>query len=366
MTAPHRSTLAQRWPDVVSGVDRSAGAAAARALAALVEPAYRAAVAGRNMAFDRGWRRVGRAHCAVISVGNITTGGTGKTPMTIELVRRLQCRNRRPAVVLRGYRSTDAGSDEANELRQALGDVPIVVDADRVAAAAQVQRDHPAVDVIVLDDGFQHRRIDRDLDLVLIDATCPFGHGRLLPRGLLREPASNLARADAVIITRADQVDAEQLAALDRGIEQLHGRRPIAHAAHDWAGIVDGRDQPVAAADEGPTSPGRPRVVAACGIANPRPFMAQAGRRFDVAAERTFADHHAYTEADAARLAAMVSEHDADALLTTDKDWVKLGPLLESTQPPVSVWRPRLTMRLRDGDGELDALLGHLPAMETG
>src|SRR5262249_31870064 len=147
----------------------------------------------------------------VISVGNLTMGGTGKTPCVEYVSRRLSDRGHRVAILSRGYGEGDGPNDEALVLEQDLPDVPHLQGADRVALA------HMAVDeleseVIVLDDGFQHRRLGRSLDLVLIDATQPWGHGFLCPRGLLRESPGELARAHVLIITRCDHISEHELA----------------------------------------------------------------------------------------------------------------------------------------------------------
>ena len=152
----------------------------------------------------------------VISVGNITTGGTGKTPVVQWLASRLREMDRRVAIVSRGY-GAEAGAqnDEAMELELSLPDVPHLQNPDRIEAARTAIEELESQS-IVLDDGFQHRRLGRDLDIVLLDALEPFGYGHLLPRGLLREPLSNLERADWIGLSRADQVDEETRSAIQQ------------------------------------------------------------------------------------------------------------------------------------------------------
>ena len=146
-----------------------------------------------------------------ISVGNITTGGTGKTPVVRWLAERLQEQGRRPAVLMRGYRSEGGISDEQSLLQQQLPEIPVIANPDRVRGAADATQKQNDIDTFILDDGFQHRRVHRDFDLVLIDATAPFGFGHILPRGSLREPLSGLRRANALLITRSSQVDVNRL-----------------------------------------------------------------------------------------------------------------------------------------------------------
>src|SRR5262249_10280904 len=153
---------------------------------------------------DWGWKQQRRASVPVVSVGNLTLGGTGKTPCVEYVARFYRERDKRVAILSRGYGAEEGHNDEALVLEANLTDVPHLQAADREALAA-VALEELESEVLVLDDGFQHRRLARDLDLVLIDATNPWGHGYLFPRGLLREPVSGLRRADAVILTRCDQ-----------------------------------------------------------------------------------------------------------------------------------------------------------------
>lgn len=319
-----------------------------RGAASVAEPFYKAGVRGRNAAFDRGWRSVHRAGLPVISVGNLTAGGTGKTPMVIAVARMLERLGYPPAVLLRGYRGEGpTGSDEGALLGHHLPGVPIVAAGDRVAAARSVRREHPEVRAIVLDDGFQHRRLHRDLDLVLIDATDPFGFDRVLPRGLLREPAEGLRRADAVIVTHSDQLGDERTGReLAARIEGYHGGPSIAWCEHRWSAVLDEADRAVEM--KGAT------VLPFCGIGNPGAFFRQAGQRFRVVEPRAFADHHPYRAAELREMARRAEERGADALLTTEKDWVRLRAVVESSGPRVPIWRPVLQMFVASGGEALE------------
>ena len=203
----------------------------------------------------------------MISVGNITAGGTGKTPLVAWLAHWLRRRGLHVVLISRGYKARrQRPNDEALELQQRLPDVPHLQNPDRVAAA----RAAIAVlgcDVIVLDDAFQHRRIHRDLDIVLIDALEPFGYRHVLPRGLLREPLARLARAHVIGLSRADAVDAAHRAALQDEIHQLAPRAAWLELAHRPDTLVNaaGDTQAVTRLQ------GR-RVAAFCGIGNPDAF----------------------------------------------------------------------------------------------
>lgn len=191
---------------ILSGQDRSLSVRSLRSLMAITEPIYSTAMLARNAAYDRGILQTRKLPRPTVSVGNITTGGTGKTPVVIWLANRLREAGRRPAVLLRGYRATAGFSDEQQVLNRNLNqnsesEIPVKANPNRIAGAAGVLHHHPNVDTFVLDDAFQHRKVHRNFDLVLINATDPFGYNHVLPRGLLREPLSGLGRATAFLLT---------------------------------------------------------------------------------------------------------------------------------------------------------------------
>jgi tetraacyldisaccharide 4'-kinase len=304
----------------------------------------------RNAAYDRGWLPQRRAAVPVISVGNITVGGTGKTPFVIELARRLIGWDRRPAILTRGYRgSAEQPADEVLELQDALPDVPIVVNADRVAGAAEAHLRHGA-DCLVLDDGFQHRRLARQLDIVLIDALDPFGGGHTLPAGRLREPLSGLRRADLVVVTRANQAAAQEVRAVVDALQSLVGDQPVIEATVEIAGLagLDGTTQD-------PESLRGQRVLAVCGIGNPRSFLLSVRALTANVQPMHFADHHHYTSSDVRQIRAAATQFNADWVVTTRKDWVKLAP----GWPPDGPRVVRLDMRpgVRAGEDALNAAL---------
>jgi tetraacyldisaccharide 4'-kinase len=300
------------------------------AVALLTPPSllYRAVVALRNRRYDRPGKAV-HPGIPVISVGNLTVGGTGKTPLTAWIAARLLEEGRRPAIVSRGYGgksgrgpcfvsrgagplcASDLGGDEPVLLARRLPGTLVVVGSDRVAGA-RAARDAGA-DVIVLDDGFQHRRLARDLDLVLLDARDPFGGHRLLPSGPLREPIGSLRRAHAVILTRSGSGEAFPF--LQRVIRRHAGDLPLLRAGHRTAGLVDA---------DGTLRPAPARAVAFCGIGSPDDFFLDLAREgIEVAAERPFPDHHRYREGDLAALVSLVAAHHA-VPVTTEKDLARL------------------------------------------
>ena len=341
---------------IQSGEDRDAAAVALRMASNLGTPAYRAAVGVRNRMYALRLLRARRLGRPTIAVGNLTAGGTGKTPMVIELCRRLGAMGHRPAVLLRGYEPAGLegkeGSDEAKVLRGALGSIPVQADSSRVRGARAVLAAHPDTSVFVLDDAFQHRKARRDLDLVLIDATRPFGFNRLLPRGLLREPLRSLRRADAIIITRTDRVDEATLKDLDRRITCITGRAPVAHTAHHWAELRIGHEARDVAWLGGHA------VLGVSGIGNPADFEAKlhaaAGR---VVGMLTFNDHHAYTRSEVQGILNHAEERGAEAVVTTQKDWVKWRRLAGGTKATLPVVRPIVRMGFLDGVDAVDEML---------
>jgi tetraacyldisaccharide 4'-kinase len=282
---------------------------------------YRPLMALRNLAYDRRVLTIRRLPVPVISVGNLTVGGTGKTPLVALLCSRCRAQGRRVAVLSRGYRADLNGTnDEARLL-----DAPVVCDPDRHAGGRRAIAG--GADCLILDDGFQHRRLHRDLDLVCIDATRPFGrddghNGALLPLGFLREPRAALRRADAIVVTRTDQVDARRRERLATALATYD--RPVFTTCHRAVGL-----QPLAGGETRPPADlaGR-RALVVSAIGHPAAFerlVRDLGA--EVVAVERFADHHAYTSAEAQALAARARATGA-TLLTTAKDAVKLAPLL--------------------------------------
>jgi tetraacyldisaccharide 4'-kinase len=330
----------ERWIlNVMSGQTRGVGAAAARAALAMAEPAYAGAAARRNRRFDTGQREILRLTRPVISVGNLTTGGTGKTPAVQWLVRKLQARGHRPGVLLRGYRKSAANiaSDEEALLRETLR-VPVVANPDRFRGGTALLAASPEVDVLVLDDGFQHRRLARDFDIVLIDATNPFGFDHVLPRGLLREPVAGIARADLILITRSNQADASTLTAIETRIREHHASARIVQTTHaPDAFCIDDKRLPIDALRGS-------RVFAISGIGNPAAFersLAEVG--MEVVGRTRYGDHHAYRDIDVTHAIAAMQAAGATHLMTTEKDWIKLSPLIERAK----ISAPRLPSPLR-------------------
>lgn len=310
-----------RWEELVSGRRRGWRATLARGGLALLELPYGVAVGWRNRAYDRQPARIQRAAVPVISVGNLTTGGTGKTPLVAWVARYLRHQGLRVVLVSRGYGAQQgATNDEALELEHKLPDVPHVQNPDRVAAV-QMAVDEFFSQVALLDDGFQHRRLHRDLDIVLIDALEPFGYGHLLPRGLLRESLSGLRRAHAIGLSRADSIDPDRRAEVRRIAQQYAPDSTWFEMEHQPQELLDaaGRSYPLSELDG-------MRCLAFCGIGNPAGFRhTLAHCRCELLDLRSFPDHFAYARQHIDQLEHWVKSHPScERVLCTHKDLVKV------------------------------------------
>jgi tetraacyldisaccharide 4'-kinase len=337
---------------LVRGHTRGFWPHAARTALGLAAVAYGAGVAIRNARYDRGWKKSHHAAVPVVSVGNLTLGGTGKTPMVEWLARWYRRHGLRVAILSRGYGQTGGLNDEGLVLEENLPDVPHLQDADRVALAG-IATHELDTELIVLDDGFQHRRLARNVDIVLLDALEPFGLGHLFPRGLLREPVRSLRRATVVVLSRADLVGAADRAAIRADAERLAGPLRWVEARHAPLDLIDadGHSSPLELLE------GR-SVAAFCGIGNPEGF-----RRTllplcrELMALRVFADHHRYTAEDVGSLERWAGDLGANLVLTTQKDLVKLRAGLLGPAPLRAL---RIGLEVMVGGDVMDDVLGRL------
>lgn len=340
---------------LVSGEKRGVVAALARVGLRGLSLGYRAAVCLRNRLFDWGMKGIHQADVPVVSVGNITTGGTGKTPLVAFLVNWFREQSVKPTILSRGYRAAEGGAnDEKLVLDQLCPGVPHLQNPDRVASARQAVTEHQA-QVLVLDDGFQHRRLGRNLDVVLIDATCPWGYGAVLPRGLLREPLSSLRRADFAILTRADQVNEAERDQILNTIEKQHPSLPVGQVAFVPIRLVNSRGETRSFADVQGQS-----ATAFCGIGNPRGFL-QTLCRFGISIEESqlipFADHHHYAKPDFDSILEQAKRNRTEVLLTTQKDLVKIP---QTHLGDVPLWAVEIGAEWLMGEAELAARLNRL------
>lgn len=334
----------------------SPGARAVRAAVTPLSWLYRAGVAVRNSLYDRGTLRARSAPIPVVSVGNITVGGTGKTPFSAYLVRELRSAGHEPAVVLRGY-----GDDELYLHARLNPAVAVIAAADRVAGIREAAA--RGADVAVLDDAFQHRRAARDLDVVLVSAEHWQQSASLLPAGPLREPASSLRRADVIVVTRKSASAATATRLLQELTAKFGGRVAVAVAVLEpvqmlrECGGVGFAAGDASAPGELPTAALRgERVLAVAGIGDPSSFFEQLRQAGAMVTERCFVDHHAYSAQDVARLAMNAADHKY--VVTTEKDVVKLSRTWPANGP--GLWYLTQAVRFTEGEGVVTAALAKL------
>lgn len=318
---------------------------------------YRGLLEARERLYTWGILRSRRLPCPVVSIGNLTLGGSGKTPAVELAVRTFREAGVRPAVVSRGYGRRSSGvqvvadrrglradpyeaGDEPFLLSRRLPGVPIVVGESRYEAGRRCLEEFGA-DVLLLDDGFQHRTLDKDLEILLVPGSSPWGNGRLFPRGPLREPLKAVGRAHLVIVVGGD---AEERARARETVRRHNPGAPIVAADYEPLQCWQVRD---------PTPLGLGalrgrRLLAFAGIARPRSFERTAeGLGVGVAGLVEFPDHHWYTDVDLAGLARQAEAEGAEGLITTEKDYVRLTSEALETLP---IWILSVRLALREGE----------------
>jgi tetraacyldisaccharide 4'-kinase len=319
-----------------------------------LEPLYAFAVARRNRRFDRG-RGMVTMDRPVISVGNLTVGGTGKTPMVMHLARRLRGDGLRPCIAMRGYRASSTPgsvSDEAAQYRDELGDIPIVARPDRVEGLIHLFATEKGakVNCVLLDDGFQHRRLARQMDIVMVDATRDPFLDRLLPAGWLREPLSALKRARWVVLTHAESAPSSAVYRLGLELRKIDAGIRIAITRHVWTELMIENGRGIDCREVGWLK-GRD-VLAVCAIGNPNPFLSTLEAAVGKSVDRiVLRDHDPYSDRTIRRV--RDAAQGCDALVTTAKDWAKL------VREPIGNWpclvvRPHLVLAFDAGQAELE------------
>lgn len=323
---------------------------------------YGGAVRLRNLLYDCGFFKIRKIGCKVISIGNITVGGTGKTPMVIMLANLLKERGYRPAVLSRGYGGKNRNSinvvsdgrrifmehDEAGDepalIAGSVNDIPVITGRERYLTGKYAV-DHMGTDILILDDAFQHRGLSRDIDIVLLNDKRPFGNGFLLPRGTLREQAKALNRADVMVLTGSDR-EAEEMA-IDRVLPHV----PIFRGYRRPKDIVQGSGDDIYPLEylKGKT------VCAFAGIAEPESFkrtiISLGG---EVAAFIRFPDHHRYTERDLKEIRRESLSHSAAITITTEKDGIKLTGFPDFL---CNIYMLRIEMEIIDRDREFEDVI---------
>lgn len=341
--------------------------------------AYRAAVSFRNAAYDREWVKSVRLPCGVVSIGNLAVGGSGKTACTELVAKKLTAAGKRVAVLSRGYggsrrnywlrwergtllvdgqagSAADGLADEPQLLARRLEDVPIVVGARRDRTGRFACETFSA-DALVLDDGFQHRRLQRDCEIVLIDARMPLGGWALLPRGPMREPLESLKRAHVIILTKTDEA-LETVAALRERLQAIAPQATTVMTTHEPVALFDAPNGQPASLKQ---LDGR-RVALISSIGDPAGFESTMRRlHATVGWHAAFPDHHRYRAADWAALRARATAQPPQALVTTEKDWVRLRPMLAAHGSWAGpLWVLKVRMRILEGEASLDDRLARV------
>jgi tetraacyldisaccharide 4'-kinase len=335
----------QNYRRIISGQSKGIGASIMRFLLTIAAIGYSLTVRLRNFLYSKGLLKVHHVDAAVLCIGNITVGGTGKTPLVVWLYNlitqntKLKTQNYKCAILTRGYKARTQGNkyfkDEIAILAESCRDAKVIVNPDRVAGATEAI-DKYAAKVLIMDDGFQHHRLARDLDIVAIDATQPFGYGKMLPAGFLREPVSSLKRTGAVVITRCNQANEAQLSELEQKLRTVKPDMKIARSIHAPVYAISTKNHKISIEE----LKGK-KIYAFCGIGNPDAFFRTIT---DIGAElvgsKAFDDHYHYTDTRLAEISEQAKELGADLILTTQKDWTKVisnteFKILESkTHPP--------------------------------
>lgn len=337
----------QEFRKLISGEKKGFVSSFLRCILAAISLIYGLVVSIRNLLFNWKLRTSHTAKVPIISIGNLTTGGTGKTPTVGFVVKLLQSKAKTPGLISRGYKALkDGRNDEFLLLEQICPGVPHVQNSIRKIAVEELLYEFSDVDCLVLDDAFQHRQMDRQLDIVLVDALNPWGYGGLLPRGLLREPISSLKRADLIAITRIDQVSSKELSAIENKILVYAKPENMLEIIFRPNGFVNSSGNEISSLDDS--------VIAFCGIGNPEGFAKTIELmipHFKESNLEVFPDHHHYSSAELEDLIEKAKACKASAFLTTQKDLVKLNRDELGGYP---VWAVRIEAEVIQGQENLE------------
>ena len=288
----------------------------------LLEVPYGCIVSARNLFYDSRFLPIHRFSVPIISVGNLTLGGTGKSPMVAWICRWILEQNKRPGLISRGYaKGTREGNDEFMEMSRRFPTIPHLQNKDRAEAIRKLQQTE-LVDVIILDDAFQHLRVARNVDIVLLDATSPFGFGHIFPRGTLRESPKGLRRADIVLLTRSNLADEARRQEIRQQVLAINPNIIWGETIHVPISLVSLESF----SSESVESIRGQSALAFCGIGNPMAFrntLEQCGVRIEKLIP--FPDHYRYTDDDVRKLVRTARELGTDSILCTMKDLVKLN-----------------------------------------
>jgi len=351
----------QAYRNLIS--DRSTGLSAAilRFFLATFALIYSTVVWLRNFLYSKRWLKIYRANARVFSVGNITTGGTGKTPLVIWLCKFLQQKEFQCAVLTRGYKThaekrassiehQASRTDEPAILTESCPQAKVIINPNRVEAAVEAVNKFGAK-MLIMDDGFQHRRLYRDLDIVTIDVTCPFGYGKVLPAGLLREPVVSLKRADAAVLTRCDQIPESKLSQIEKKLQLINPDMIIAKSIHNpiCAKSITGEEITIEQLRSR-------KIFAFCGIGNPDAFLntiTELGAT--LVGSKIYNDHYHYTDSDIDDIYEQANRLEADLILSTLKDHTQHA--IRNTQYEIPFAYLAVELKFLTGEDKLKELI---------
>ena len=365
----------QKWKRLISGGDKSWRKYVILPILIFLGKVYGGIIGIRNWLYKKGYKKRYWPGCYVISVGNITVGGTGKTPVVAELARALSKGGRKVAIVSRGYKSHSPSwrfrwkykdfsnktkvvcdgkelllspriaGDEPYMLAQDLKNVVVITDPDRVRGARYAMREF-GVDTIILDDGMQHMRLRRQKDVVLIDANCPFGYGRMLPAGLLREPIEELQRADHILITKARDLTPEKKEELIEEIRKHNGKADILVSYYEPSELISVHTEsrfPLSLLQDLP-------VMVVTGIAQPEGFVKILETQgANVVCKRFFPDHHRFRRYEIEEIYETAKQFEAKAILITEKDAVRFSKRAGVELDPPPVYYLKVALKISEG-----------------
>ncbi len=306
----------------------------------------------RRRLYSCGLFKTSKLDCKVISVGNITLGGTGKTPLVEFLAKELKERGRKVAVLGQGYLAHRLLGDEGALLKKKLGDIPLLIDKNRIKTGKEAIEKY-RTGTLILDDAFQYQRLNRNLDIVLIDATNPFGNGYLLPRGFLREPIKNLSRADFFILTKTNLAEEEEVSFLKEKLAKQFPQIPLAETEYKSICLFnlltnEKRDLRDLFSQEA-------GIFSAIG--NPEAFSHTAKSLCRVKTEVVFPDHHQYRAKDIRKIIDICVQKNIRIIITTEKDAVKIKDFLELFREPLTLFSLEMKMEITRGKEKLDAVI---------
>jgi tetraacyldisaccharide 4'-kinase len=351
----------QAYRNLISGRSTGYAAALLRFFIGVASVGYSPVVRLRSFLYSKRWLEIHTADVPVISVGNITTGGTGKTPLVIWLCKFLQQKEIQCAVLTRGYKTHTkkrATSDERRAtkidelaiLAESCPQAKTIVNPNRAEAADEAVNRFGAK-VLIMDDGFQHRRLHRDLDIVTIDGTCPFGHGKLLPAGLLREPVASLKRADAAVLTRCDQISESKLSQIEKKLQLINPDMIIAKSIHNPICVKSPAGEKITIEQLR-----NRKIFAFCGIGNPDAFLNTIkSTGANLIGSKIYNDHYHYTDSDINDIHAQANRLEADLILTTHKDHTQYA--IRNTQYEIPFAYLAVEIKFTSGEDKLKQLI---------